>query len=139
MITAMLQLTGIALILLGLLHAFFPKRFKWAEEFERVSLLNRQIFYVHCLFLVIILIMMGLLSVVYAQQLQEPTPVNRALLGGLTFFWGLRLLIQWFGYSTELWRGNRFNTVVHFVFTGVWSFFTATYLLAFCQVLQAMS
>lgn len=131
MTITLLQLTGISLIGLGLLHVAFPKRFNWKEEFERVSLLNRQIFYVHCLFLVIILVMMGLLSLLYAQELVQPSPVNRALLGGLTFFWGLRLVIQWFGYSPQLWRGNRFNTIMHFVFTGLWLFYTITYALAF--------
>ena len=37
MTITMLHITGISLITLGLLHAGFPKRFNWKEEFQRVS------------------------------------------------------------------------------------------------------
>jgi hypothetical protein len=66
MLIWMLRIAGVSLVALGLLHGFFPKRFAWKEELARLSLLNRQIFYVHCAFLVMILVMMGLLSMFYA-------------------------------------------------------------------------
>ncbi len=131
----LLKITGLALIALGLIHGFFPKRFQWKEELGRISLLNRQIFYVHCVFLVLTLVLMGLLSFFYAEELVKPAPVNRAVLGGLTFFWGFRLFAQWFIYSPELWRGHRFNTVMHGAFTLLWLLFTGTYAVAWVQII----
>lgn len=130
----MLKITGLSLLCLALLHAFFPKRFHWKEELAQLSLLNREIFYVHCTFIVIVLILMGLLSFFYATELLQATSVNRAILGGLTVFWGFRLFAQWFIYSPELWRGHRFNTAMHVLFTFVWGFYTLTYALAWLQI-----
>ena len=39
-----------------------------------------------------------------AEALLEPTRLSRAVLLGLTVFWGLRMLMQWFFYSPQVWR-----------------------------------
>jgi hypothetical protein len=119
-----LKIVGITLILLGALHAAFPRRFHWSEELSRLSLLNRQIFVVHCLFIVLVLWMMGALSLLFTDALLEPTALARPVLAGLTLFWLVRLVIQWAVYDHALWRGNRFNTVVHILFTALWSYYT---------------
>jgi hypothetical protein len=49
---------------------------------------------------------------------------------GLTIFWSLRMLMRWFYYSPEVWRGNRFNTVTHYLFSGAWVYVTATFAAA---------
>ena len=47
---------GLIFLGFGALHFFFPKRFLWREELSRLSLLNRQIFWVHCGFIVLTLL-----------------------------------------------------------------------------------
>jgi hypothetical protein len=59
--------------------------------------------------------------------LLEPTRLSRAILGGLTLFWGLRLIMQWAFYSPAIWRGHRFNTVVHYVFSAMWVYITGVF------------
>jgi len=122
-----LKVAGALLLVLAAAHVFFPKRFQWREELSRLSLLNRQIFLVHCFFICLMLVLMGSLSAFYTDALLQPSPLARLVLFGLTLFWGLRLLVQLFVYDRELWRGNRFNTVAHFLFTGLWSYCTAAY------------
>jgi hypothetical protein len=127
MLEAALRLTGISLIALSLAHIPYAKRFGWKEDFAKVSLLNRQIFYVHCVFLCLILIMMGLLCLVWPGALLQPSSLGLLVSGGLCFFWFCRLLTQWFIYDAALWRGKPFETFVHFAFTCLWTTYTGLF------------
>lgn len=126
-ITLHLRTAGVLLLTLASLHVFFPRHFRWREELAPLSTLTRQMFLVHVAFIVLMLIMMGLLSVLYADALVEPTPLARAVLVGISTFWGLRLLVQWFVYDQSLWRGQTFNTAVHLVFTALWAYLAGVY------------
>ena len=124
-----LQIAGLVQIALALLHGAFPKRFRSKEEFASVSLLSRQIMYVHTLFVALVVFLMGVLCFSSAQDLISSSLGKRVCLG-LAVFWGLRLVIQLFGYCNELWRGKRFETWVHIVFSILWVYLTATFLTA---------
>ena len=113
--------------MLALAHVTFPKRFQWKEELARLSPLNRQMFKVHVFFIVLVLVLFGALSLLLADELLSPSPLARALLGGFTLFWALRLYVQLFVYERALWRGNRLNTAVHVVFTAFWTYLVAVY------------
>lgn len=125
-----LRLVGVLLFVLLTLNFVLPRRFHWREELARLSLFNRQIFIVHAMFICLTLAMFGALSLFYAPALLQPHPLAKAVLAGLTLFWFVRLLVQWFVYSPDLWRGKRFETFVHILFSGLWLYFTATYGLA---------
>ena len=122
-----LRATGIVLALLVLVHAFVPGRLRWREELPRLSLVNRQIFEVHTVFIVLVLALSSALLLTSSDALLAPSPLSRAILAGLTVFWGLRMLMQWFYYSPAIWRGNRFNTAAHLVFSTVWVYLTMTF------------
>jgi hypothetical protein len=130
-----LKVAGFSLILLGLSHTLFPSRFRWNEELERLSPLNRQIFLVHNFFIVLVVVMFGLLSLTYTGSLLAPSPLAAALLAGLTLFWLCRLYAQFFLYDAELWRGNRFNTGVHVLFSLTWLYYVMVYGCAFLHQL----
>ena len=123
-----LQTLGVVWLLLAGLNVFVvPRWFRWNLELARLSLFTRQVFHVHCLFIVLVLLMMGVLSLCYPQLLLEPSPIAALLLGGLFAFWLVRLLVQWFVYDRRLWRGNRVHTIAHYAFTFLWMYATAVY------------
>ena len=122
-----LRVAGVLLTLLVLVHAFVPARLRWREELPRLSLVNRQIFEVHTIFIVLVLGMTAALLLTSGDALLEPSRLSRALLAGLTIFWALRMCMQWCYYSPAIWRGDRFNTVAHGVFSAVWVYLTATF------------
>lgn len=122
-----LRIAGALQIALALLHLDFPKRFRWKEELARLSLLNRQIFLVHTVFICVVLTMIGALSLLAPRTLLEPTSLSRLVLGGFAVFWGLRLVFQWLVYDSRLWRGDSFNTAVHAVLTAIWAYLSAVY------------
>jgi hypothetical protein len=130
MIELHLKIVGTLLVLLGVAHCYFPKRFGWKDELARLSLLNRQIFLVHTFFIALTLMLMGSITVVYTKALLEPTPLNRAILAGAAIFWACRLFVQFFVYDSKLWRGNVFNTWMHVLFSCFWVYLVATYSMA---------
>ena len=129
-----LRLVGVLMAALVAVNLVVPVRYRWREEAARMSLLNRQIFVAHAVFIVLTLALISALLLTSADALVEPTPLSRALLIGLTIFWGLRMLMQWFFYSPAVWRGDRFHTTMHWVFSATWVYVTAVFAAALLAV-----
>lgn len=127
----LLQIAGMGQVALAAAHAFFPKRLQWHEETARMSPVNRQIFWVHTLFVVLMVFLLGTLSLFYARALMTPSPLTRPILAGYAVFWGFRLFCQFFVYKSDLWRGKRLETGVHVLFTFLWASLTLLYAAAF--------
>ena len=135
-ITLHLRIVGGMLIVLALAHPLFGIHCDWKKDAAKLSPLNRQIFHVHTFFICLVLVLMGVLCLFYPHALLSPAPatlLGKLVLIGLTIFWGIRLLFQWFIYDRALWKGNRLNTTVHFVFTVIWIYFTLIFALALRQ------
>ena len=126
----LIQIAGWMLMGLSVAHLAFPKRFRWREELARLSLLNRQIFLVHTLFICLVLAMMGALSAFGAEALLAPSALGRWVLAGFALFWAARLFAQWFIYDWSLWRGHHINAVIHATFTILWTFLAGVYAMA---------
>lgn len=125
----LLEITGVLLMGLALLHTVFPRHFRWKDETAELSLVTRQILYVHTFFIALTVFLMGLLCLTSAKELMH-TALGRRICLGLAVFWGTRLCIQFFGYSSKLWRGKVFESVAHFAFTLFWVWLTALFLIA---------
>jgi hypothetical protein len=130
-----LKLAGVTLLLLAVLNVYIIKRFGWRDELRRVSLLTRQVFFAHLAFIVLTLVGMGVLALCFTPAVLAPSPLARLVLAALALFWGVRLAFQWLFYHRSLWRGHRFETVVHYLFTGLWSYYTAVFAWAWWHAL----
>lgn len=126
---AHLQVVGILLILLALMHIAFPAYFGWKEELAPLSLLTRQIMYVHTFFIGLVVLLIGVVSFFYTDHLLSEKTGN-ILCIGFAFFWVTRLFFQCFVYSPTLWRGKPFETFVHVIFTLLWIYISVVYILA---------
>lgn len=122
-----LQLTGSIFVLLALMHVIFPKYFNWKEDLSKLNLINKQMMEVHTFFIALTVLLMGLLCLFFASELHS-TSIGKAIAAALSVFWFLRLLIQLFWYSPELWKGKAFETIIHIVFTGFWIWCTGLFL-----------
>ena len=119
-----LRIVGVLLILLGAAHAFFEKRFRWKEELAGISEFTREVHFVHNAYIGLTVALNGLLCLLLADDLVRPSHLALALLLAMTIFWGSRLVIQLFVYSSSLWRGKQFETRVHIAFVLFWMYVT---------------
>ena len=116
-----LKIIGYLLIVLALVHIIFPKYFKWGKDLSALSLINRQMMTVHTFFIALTVLLMGLLCVTSTNELID-TNLGKRISLGIAIFWTIRLFIQFFGYSSKLWKGKTFETSVHIVFTLLWTY-----------------
>ncbi len=112
---------------LALIHIFFPKYFNWDKELKSLSLINRQMMTVHTFFIAFTVFLMGFLCLTSSTELIE-TNLGKKISLGLGFFWTVRLFIQFFGYSTELWKGKNLETTMHIIFSLLWIYLSYIFL-----------
>ncbi len=127
MIETLLRLTGFSLWLLAAFHLLLPGRLGWKADFARVTSLNRQIFYVHCFFICLVLMLMGALCLIWPQTLLQPGELPMLVAGGLAIFWIVRLLMQFFVYDAAHWRGKTLETIAHAAFSVLWLFYSGLF------------
>ena len=105
-----LKVVGALLVALGLAHSFFGRYFKWDKELAKLSLLTRQIFLVHCFFISLAIVLIGICTLFYTNALLGSGTLSRVVLTGFFIFWLVRLASQFFLYDSAIWRGHRFYT-----------------------------
>ena len=125
-----LKIIGYLLILLSFIHVIFPKKFDWKKECGSLSVINRQMMYIHTFFIALVVLLMGLLCITSYSELIE-TALGRKIAIGLFIFWVIRFFVQFFGYSSELWKGKKFETIVHIVFSIFWAYASAVFFIVY--------
>lgn len=123
-----IKIVGVLFIVLALIHAIFPKYFEWKTQLTGLSLVNRQMMQIHALFIALVVFLMGVLCLTSSHELTGSTFGRRISLG-LGIFWFARLIVQLFVYSPELWKGKKFETTIHILFTAVWIYVSSVFLI----------
>ena len=121
------RIIGCLFIVLAGSHVIFPRYFNWKQELSKLSLVNRQIMVVHSFFIALMVLLIGLLCLTSAHELITTTLGKRISLG-LGIFWSARLLIQFVGYSSKLWKGRLFETGVHIAFSIFWTYISVVFI-----------
>lgn len=80
----------------------------------------------HTFFIALTVFLMGLLCLTSADALLN-TVLGKRIMMGFAIFWTIRLILQFFGYSSKLWRGKTFETIVHFVFGLFWAYVSVVF------------
>lgn len=121
-----LKIIGTLLVILSFIHIVFPRYFNWSKELSGLSLINRQMIYVHTFFIALVLFLMGVLCITSSTEIVG-TVLGHRIAFGLGIFWLIRLLIQFFGYSHKLWKGKVFETTIHIIFSAFWAYLTIVF------------
>lgn len=124
-----IRIVGVLLVFLGLMHIGFPRYFRWKEELAALKRINREMMVIHTFFIALVVIGMGMICF-YNAEVMLTTPFGKTICLAFAVFWSLRLLIQFFGYSSELWRGKQFETTLHILFIILWTYVSAVFCLA---------
>ncbi|TCC90518.1 hypothetical protein EZ428_14695 [Pedobacter frigiditerrae] len=123
-----LEIVGFILIVLAFIHIIFPRYFAWKEQLKSLTLINKQLMYVHTFFIAVTTLLMGVLCMLCAKDLTT-TLFGQKIAFGLALFWGMRLFFQFFVYSKDLWKGKRLETWIHTLFSILWFYISLVFSL----------
>ena len=127
MLVFLIRLSGAMLIALGAAHVWIAKYLEWKSDAAKMTLVNRQIFWVHSFYIALLMTLLGGLSLLLPEALVRRDSLSRAVLAGMTLLWVLRLIIQWFVFDRSLWRNHARNRAVHFLLTAWWTWLSGVF------------
>jgi hypothetical protein len=91
-------------LLIASANFFAPRKLRYADNLARLDRTVRDIFVVHCIYIVLILAAFAGLCLAFGSELTGGTLLARCIAGFLAIFWGLRVLIQIFHYNRDIKR-----------------------------------
>jgi hypothetical protein len=93
----------------GIVLANFPlpRKLRVRENLAGVPRFVRQIFYVHWLYIVLVVGLFSTLCFRFAPQLAGASDLGRFLSGSMSAFWLLRIFLQCFYYDQTIRRAHR--------------------------------
>jgi hypothetical protein len=96
MISLELCLTAAAVpqLLIALANLFAPRTLRYADNLAHASPIVRQIFTVHCVYIVLVVLGAAALCLVFPSELAGGSALGRCLSAFLALFWGLRVAIH---------------------------------------------
>jgi hypothetical protein len=116
---------------LVIVNIFIEKLLGWKPDIERMPLLIREVFRVHCWFISVTLAIFGIVTLRFAEELAAGSNELGAWLAiGIALFWAIRAVIQVSYYSSTHWRGLPDKTFAHVMFLLAYSGFAVVYGLA---------
>jgi amino acid permease len=120
----LLWLAALVQILIAATNFYLPRKLKYQENLERVAPIIRQIFVVHSVYIVGVLLLFAALTFGFAAELASGHGLGRFLAAGICVFWLFRAPVQLLYYDASLRRTNRLGDVA---FTSAAIFLTVAY------------
>jgi hypothetical protein len=109
-----------------LANAALPGRLRVRENLTDLPVFLKQIFYVHWIYIVLVVGLFSILCFAFAGDLAGASFLGRFLSAFLCGFWLLRIFLQFFYYDNEVRRANRVLDSLYvlslIVLTGIFGF-----------------
>ena len=103
------------------------RKLDYRSNLARLTPMVSQIFLVHAVYIVLVILWFGALCLLFAARLVSGDPLGRFLTGGLAAFWGLRAIIQLTVYDRQVRKDHRLQDVA---FLAACTLLTAIFLTA---------
>lgn len=131
-----LRVAAVVQIGVAILNLSLVRIMKWKPDLDRMPLLVREVFRIHCYFISITLAIFGILTWRFSPEIVlAANPVCIWLASAIGTFWLIRSAMQWLHYSPVHWRGNSSRTVIHFLlFFGYGALATVYFAAAFWRI-----
>jgi hypothetical protein len=113
MMVALIYAAGVIQIGIVLGNIPLPRKLELRANLAKLPVFLRQVFLVHWLFILIVVLLFAALCFGFAPDLAGATALGRFLSGAMGAFWLLRLFLQLFYYDRELRRQNRLLDVAY--------------------------
>jgi hypothetical protein len=119
-----LWLAGFVQIAIAFANLFIPKKLDYKANLSRVAPIIRQIFVVHSVYIVGVVLLFAVITFDFASELASGRGLGRFLAAAMALFWMFRAPVQLLYYDASLRRTNRLGDVA---FTSAALFLTITY------------
>lgn len=123
-ILVFLWLAGFVQVAIATANLFIPKKLNYQENLSRVAPIIRQIFVVHSVYIVGVVLLFAAVTFGFAAELASGRGLGRFLAAAMALFWLCRAPVQLLYYDASLRRTNRAGDVA---FTLAALFLTTTY------------
>lgn len=124
----------------GLLHfallsasASVPKGLNWRENLAPLHPFLRRLFWIYGVFIVIVIICFGTLTLLHGGAMAAGEPVAKSLCAFIALFWTARLFVQLFVFDARPFLTNWVYKVGYRALTVVFVYFVAVYGYAFIK------
>ena len=102
--------------------ALLPRVLDWKTNMPKLPPLQAQIFKVYAGYICLMLIALGGMCIVFADELLEGTALTRTLCFFVAVFWGIRLAVQLFYYKPEGYLDRGFLRLGYHGLTAVFTY-----------------
>lgn len=120
----LLWLAGLVQVAIASANLFLPAKLKYRENLAHVSPIIRQIFVVHSVYIVGVVLLFAAATLGFAGEIASGHGLGRFLAAAIAVFWLLRAPVQLLYYDATLRKENRWGDVA---FTAAALFLAATY------------
>ncbi len=119
-----LWLAGFVQLAMAFANLFIPKKLNYRDNLSRVAPIIRQIFVVHSVYIVGVVLLFAVLTFGFAPELASGRGLGRFLAAAMALFWLFRAPVQLLYYDASLRRSNRLGDAA---FISAALFLTITY------------
>jgi hypothetical protein len=120
----LLWLAGFVQLAIASANLFLPAKLRYRENLSRVSPIIKQIFVVHSIYIVGVVLLFAALTFGFAGELASGHGLGRFLAASIALFWLFRAPVQLLYYDATMRKENRWGDIA---FTAAALFLTATY------------
>jgi hypothetical protein len=111
---SLLLIAAAAQLAIALLNLFLGRLLDWKADLDRMPLLLREVFHVHCWFISITLGIFAVMTLRFADAMAASSNgACRWLTAGIGIFWAFRTVLQGTYYSSSHWHGRPVRTAMH--------------------------
>ena len=107
----LLWIAGFVQVAIAAANFILPRKLKYSENLSLVSPIIRQIFVVHSIYIVGVVLLFAALTFGFAGELTSGRGLGRFLAAAIAVFWLLRAPIQLLYYDATLRKENRWGDV----------------------------
>jgi hypothetical protein len=126
-----LQLAGLAQIVLATGSVAIPKVLGWNPELAKVQTLVKQMVWVHGAYILVINLCLGLVSLFAAHELLNCSQLAVLLTGFIAVYWISRVLTQFFYFDRQAFPKGFFNQLAEVVLVTLFIALSVVYSWAF--------
>lgn len=122
-----LWIAGVLHLLIPIASALVPSVLDWRTELRKLTTLTRQLVWVHGVFIVLVILGFGALTLVNASELSSGTTLARSCCGFIALFWAARLSLQFVLFDPTPHFKHAILRVGHHSLTLMFGYFALVY------------